>query len=123
MIYYEIPPDVARIEFDGSHRKLVADKDIMLGEVIVTLPLISQSEPDRYSVEASPGIHIDCSNSLAGACNHSCNPNASVRHYRLVAWSCIKEGDEITIDYTRTESQIAFPFICKCGYCDGKEIK
>jgi hypothetical protein len=123
MINYEIPPDICEIQFDGLHRKLVALKDIMLGEVIVTLPLTTQCEPDMYSIEASPGVHIDCSQSLAGACNHSCKPNASVRHFRIIAWECIKAGDEITIDYRKTEYKLAVPFMCQCGYCDGKEIK
>lgn len=114
MINYEIPPDIAHIEFSSMERKLVASKDIMMGETIVTLPLHTVPGPDKYSVEASPGVHVDCSNSLAGACNHACDPNAAIRHYRIVAWRCIKEGEEITINYNRTEYKMAVPFNCSC---------
>lgn len=33
--------------------------------------------------------------------NHSPNPNASVKKGRIIAWSCIKKGDHITIDWRR----------------------
>lgn len=123
MINDEIPPDTAEIIFEGFHRKLVASRDISLGEVIVTLPLATQPEPDKYSIEASSGVHVDCSKSLAGACNHSCKPNAAVRHFRIIAWECIKAGEEITIDYRKTEHKLAVPFLCRCGHCDKREIK
>lgn len=102
---------------------LFASRDIALGETIVTLPLTTQSEPDKYSIEASPGVHVSCENSLAGAINHSCIPNAAVKHFRIIAWACIKENEEIKINYKRTEHKLAVPFICRCGHCNGKEIK
>lgn len=113
-INYEIPDDISHIESDVDYRKLVASRDILQGETIVTLPLKTLPGPDKYSVEASPGIHIDCTESLAGAINHSCSPNAAVRHFRIVAWNCISQGDEITIDYRRTEYDMAVPFKCVC---------
>jgi hypothetical protein len=113
-INYEIPEDISHIESDVDYRKLVASRDILQGETIVTLPLKTLPGPDKYSVEASPGIHIDCTESLAGAINHACSPNAAVRHFRIVAWNCISQGDEITIDYMRTEYDMAVPFKCFC---------
>lgn len=111
---YEIPEDIAHVESDVGYRKLVASRDIIQGETIVTLSLSTLPKPDKYSVEAAPGIHVDCTNSLAGAINHACVPNAAVRHFRIVAWSCIPQGDEITIDYLRTEYDMAVPFKCTC---------
>lgn len=104
----------AHIECVDGFRKLVASRDISMGHEILVLPLKSLDKPDRLSVEASPGIHIDCTDSLAGAINHSCKPNAAVRHFRVVAWECIKQGDEICIDYNRTEYDMAVPFKCNC---------
>ena len=106
--------DIARIETEGVYRRLVANVDISLGRTIVLLPQIALEAPDRLSVEATPGVHIDCTNSLAGAINHSCDPNAAVRHFRIIAWRCIKAGEEITIDYNRTEYKMANPFKCNC---------
>lgn len=105
-----------------SQRDLVATDDFRQGEVILALPSESQPLPDKYSIEIAPGIHADCSQSLAGAINHSCDPNAVVRNGRIVAWACIKAGDSITIDYKRTESKLAEPFDCDCRskYCSGR---
>lgn len=105
----------AYILFDGTHRSLKATKRIRQGEVIVPLPQISLSEPDQYSLEIHPGVHVDCSQSMAGAINHSCAPNAYVKDTRIVAWTCIFPGDEITLDYKITEQKLAVPFDCKCG--------
>lgn len=96
-------------------RSLVAFDDIRQGETILELPKMAQSNPDIYSIEIAPGVHLDCSEHYIGATNHSCDPNAAIRGNRLVAWSCIAAGDEICIDYKRTESKLAAPFDCKCG--------
>jgi len=104
-----------QVRVDEGFRSLYAARDFRQGETIIGLPTITQPEPDMYSIEAWPGIHIDCSRSDAGATNHSCEPNAAVRGGALVAWSCIKAGEEITIDYKRTESKLAAPFDCNCG--------
>ena len=80
----------------------------------MTLPLIALDSPDKYSIEATPGLHIDCRGSLAGAINHSCKPNAAVRLFRVVAFQCIQENEEITINYLKTEHDMAAPFRCNC---------
>jgi hypothetical protein len=112
----------AYIFFDGFHRTLKATRRIRQGETVVILPESPISMPDRYSLEIYPGIHIDCSQSMAGAINHSCSPNAFVKDSRIVAWTCILPGDEITLDYKITEQKLASPFECKCGYygCRGR---
>src|ERR1700746_3765694 len=105
----------AYIWFDGLYRSLKATRRIRQGETIVNLPQNSMSEADQYSLEIYPGIHVDCSQSMAGATNHSCDPNAFVKENRIVAWKCIMPGDEITIDYKATEQKLAVPFECNCG--------
>lgn len=110
------------IYIENGYQSLRASKDFRQGEHIVNLPTILIEKPDKYSVEISPGVHVDCSDSPAGAINHSCDPNSAVRKGAIVAWNCIKAGDEITIDYKRTEQRLASPFDCNCGYknCRGR---
>jgi hypothetical protein len=112
----------AYIFFDGFQRSLKASRRIRQGETIVVLPQSSIPGPDQYSLEIYPGIHVDCSDSKAGAINHSCDPNAFVKENRVVAWKCILPGDEITLDYKATEQNLAVPFECACGYkgCRGR---
>lgn len=103
------------LRIEREYRSLYALKDFRQGEQILLLPMATQELPDKYSIEAPPGIHLDCSFSLVGAINHSCLPNSAVRNGSVVAWRCIKVGEELTIDYKRTESRLAEPFNCKCS--------
>lgn len=107
---------------ETGERGLYAFRDFRQGETIVKLPSVAMQEPDMFSIQAWPGLHIDCQNSPAGAINHSCEPNAAVRKGAIIAWSCIKAGDEITIDYRKTETKIAAPFNCSCSskFCVGR---
>lgn len=103
------------IEFSDVGRDLIARDRFYQGDTILTLPLAPQPNPDRYSIEVIPGVHINCSDDYSGAINHSCNPNAAVRNRKIVAWTCIQPGDSITIDYKKTEQKLAEPFDCRCG--------
>lgn len=105
---------------ETGERSLIATDKIRQGETIFNLPEKGQYERDMYSIEITPWMHFDCSDSPAGAINHSCNPNAVVKDTRILAWSCIELGDEITIDYRKTETSLSNPFEC---YCCGKEMK
>lgn len=100
-------------EVDG--RYLVATDHFHQGELIAKLPGIGMSRPDIYSIEVHPGLHVDCAESPVGAMNHSCDPNAAVKDWRIIAWKCIRPGDPITLDYKRTETSLAAPFNCLCG--------
>lgn len=95
-------------------RSLIATERIRQGETIVELPTKTVPEPDMYSLEVVPGIHLDCYAHPIGATNHSCKANAAVKDFKLVAWECIKEGDEITIDYRKTETHLSNSFVCRC---------
>lgn len=109
---------------ENGQRGLFATEHIYQGAVITDLPHnLYLFSPDRYSIQVLPGIHIDCSQHAIGSTNHSCKPNAMIRNYRLVAWSCIKQDEEITIDYRLTETNLAAPFNCNCGNCDGGRIE
>lgn len=58
----------------------------------------------------------------AATINHSCEPNVAIRNGRIVAWACIKSGDEITLDYQRTDKAKFEPFDCNRGakQCRGR---
>lgn len=47
--------------------------------------------------------------------NHSCDANAHFEGLWLCASHDIKEGEEITIDYSETEQPISNSFVCMCG--------
>lgn len=103
-------------------RALYATGDFRQGETILNLPTDTMAGPDMFSIEVLPGIHLDCTRHPIGATNHSCNPNAAIRGMNLIAWNCIKAGEQITIDYKRTEQKLAAPFDCFCGtkFCKGR---
>lgn len=48
--------------------------------------------------------------------NHSCNPNTGIKgKVSVVALRKIKEGDEITIDYSTIEGDPRWEMSCRCG--------
>lgn len=102
---------------DKSHRGLFATEKISQGQTVCNLPSNTVDRPDKYSIQVYPGIHIDCESSPAGVINHSCDPNAVVWKWQIVAWKCLEPGDEITINYSITEDEISSPFKCECGHC------
>lgn len=113
----------AYIFFTGSERILKSTRRIRQGETIVHLKGPPLTRPDKYSIQIAHGVHIDCQYSLAGYINHSCKPNAAVRGTRIVAWECIPAGEQITIDYRKTERfPLAEPFACACGHCNGETL-
>jgi uncharacterized protein len=53
----------------------------------------------------SPGWYI----------NHSCNPNAGIKDsIKIVAMKNIKRGEEVTIDYSTSESEKGWYLKCHC---------
>ncbi len=46
--------------------------------------------------------------------NHSCNPNAGMRGLTIMSIKDIKEGDEITIDYSTQEGDTRWEMKCSC---------
>lgn len=104
---------VVEVKKTPEGRGLFAARRIRQGETIMFLPDRVQDERDMYSIEVFPGVHVDCSDSVVGALNHACKANAAVRDNRIVAWACIQEGEEITINYRMTETHLSNPFTCK----------
>jgi D-alanine-D-alanine ligase len=47
--------------------------------------------------------------------NHSCDPNTTYEGLNLIALRPIRQGDEITLDYTTYLNEAMEPFECHCG--------
>jgi uncharacterized protein len=48
--------------------------------------------------------------------NHSCNPNSGIRNsVEMVAMRDIIKGEEVTFDYSTSESEDGWYLICHCG--------
>ncbi len=89
--------------------------------------------PSRHSIQVEESRHVDLpvAEGLAadpdrypwGYMNHSCNPNAAFVGLRLIAIASIRQWHEITFDYNTTEYEMAAPFACECGRCEGNMIR
>jgi len=99
---------------DNGFKSVIATEKIKLGETIVSLPQKFKGTRDRYSIQVSHNLHVDCSDHIIGSINHNCDPSASVKHMRIIAWKCIEPGEEVTIDYRKTESHLSEYFKCSC---------
>lgn len=71
------------------------------------------SNPDWVGVEKDQWIDPDKPYKFI---NHSCNPNVGIKgKVRTVALRTIKEGDELTIDYSTIEGDPLWEMKCLCG--------
>ena len=123
---------------------VAAGEDIMKGEVIQRIkgqPKFltiknkedSLSNPNWIGVGKNKWIYPDYPNQYL---NHSCNPNAGIRgkiiikdsdrsvkgEYEIVALKNIKEGEEITIDYSIIEGDDLWEMECTCGEKNCRKI-
>ncbi|MDO8656516.1 MAG: SET domain-containing protein [Nanoarchaeota archaeon] len=127
------------IEGDG----VSAEEDIKKGETIqeihgearfltVRNKKESLSYPNWIGVGKDKWINPSYPNQYL---NHSCNPNAGIKgaitisqdksvkgKYVIVALKPIKEGEEITIDYSIIEGDDLWEMKCKCGEKNCRKI-
>ncbi len=92
-----------------------------------------RNAPCRYSIQVGRNTHMAPPANVVGSngvdiyawryLNHSCRPNARVANRMVVAAEPIAKGEEIRFDYNTTEYEMASPFHCCCGHCDGAEIR
>lgn len=54
--------------------------------------------------------------------NHSCNPTAGMRGVTLIAIRDIKEGEEITADYSTFEGDHRWEMLCSCGHANCRGV-
>lgn len=96
-----------------DHKGVFAEKAFANGQKIAYFEGYHIDEETRYSVTFA-GEHIEPTGILKYL-NHSCSPNAIFQDRWLIALRAIEPKEEITIDYTMTESRISNHFQCLCG--------
>jgi uncharacterized protein len=80
----------------------------------------SISYPDWIGVGKNRWIDPDYPNKYL---NHSCNPNTGIKgKVTMVALEDIKEGEEITIDYSIIEGDDMWEMECQCGEKNCRKI-
>ena|SRR3989344_8225003 len=72
--------------------------------------------PTQHSIEVGEGEHIT-DKDVGCYLNHSCEPNTEIerREREVRARRDIAQGEELTFDYNANETEMAYPFECKCG--------
>lgn len=112
---------------------VLALRPIQAGEAIMTIEGELRATPCRYSVQVDRDLHIAPPAGMGSSdrhdlylwrfLNHSCKPNAAMAQRVLTAVRPIMPGEQISFDYNTTEYEMASPFRCHCGQCDGVEIR
>lgn len=111
-------------------RGLVAGEDIPKGKIITRIkgPVkfkINKSKRDALShpdwVGVNKNIWIDPLKPHKFL-NHSCNPTAGMRGVTLMSLRDIKEGEEITVDYSTIEGDQRWEMVCSCGEKNCRKI-
>jgi SET domain-containing protein len=127
---------------DGSG--VAAGEDIKKGEIIqyikgeakfltIKNKEDSLSNPNWIGIAKNKWIYPDHPNQYL---NHSCNPNSGIRgritikdsdksakgNYEIVAFRDIKEGEEITVDYSTIEGDDLWEMKCICGEKNCRKI-
>ena len=101
-----------------------ATRDFKKGETIFkwdTLNTLSEEEvklKDKRYITFSQGKYIVMQEPEKFV-NHSCDPNTEVKNFSDVAIKDIKEGEEITSDYS---DGLLVEFECHCGSEECKKI-
>ena len=101
-----------------AHQKVAgkgvfASRPILVGQKIEYFEGYEVDHLTRYSLTCD-GILIEPTESLRFL-NHSCAPNAFFVERWLETLGAIDAGEEITIDYLATESEVTVGFKCECG--------
>ncbi|MEA2701614.1 MAG: uncharacterized protein QOE22_323 [Candidatus Parcubacteria bacterium] len=80
----------------------------------------SASNPNWIGIGRNRWIDPDHPNQYL---NHSCSPNSGIKgKVTMIALRDIKEGEEITIDYSITESDNLWEMECTCGEANCRKL-
>jgi hypothetical protein len=117
----------------AGHYRVIALEAIAAGSDLLELHGLFVDVPSRYSVQVAEGLHVAPPEGLRPEdvpdrylwrfLNHGCEPNAAFVGRRLVALRDIAAWEELSFDYETTEYEIAEPFRCRCGKCEGREVR
>lgn len=102
-----------------------ATKDIKKGDIVCDLPKtvvrrIIHNEKESYNfinwIEVAKNTWVNPGRTALRHLNHSCDPNAVITSTRkLVAMRPIRAGEEITFDYSLTDTDTFWHVACTCG--------
>ncbi len=97
-----------------------ACKKIGTGQKIGYFEGVKVRHKTRHSLSTN-GQYIEPTGPLRYL-NHSCSPNARFQERWVVTLKDIPKGEEVTVDYVKTEKGVSNHFVCKCGSkkCSGK---
>lgn len=119
--------------FVHGELRLLATHAFAAGEPIAPLQGDLVETRTRYSIELDRDCHLSAPAEVPFEglmahyywrfLNHSCRPNTMVRGRELVAAAPIVAFEELCFDYDTTEWELAEPFVCRCGVCDGREVR
>ena len=113
-----------------SGRGLISGEDIPKGKIITRIkgPLkfkVNKNKQDALShpdwVGVKKDIWIDPLRPHKFL-NHSCSPTAGVRGVTIISMRDIKEGEEITVDYSTIEGDPRWEMPCSCGEKNCRKI-
>jgi len=82
------------------------------GDTVLSLTGEVSPNPTRTSIKVAEKEHIE--DSVGNFINHNCNPSCKIDGIKVIALKNIKNGEEITFDYSKNEDKLANPFICSC---------
>ena len=110
-------PDVrADTLADGQGRGVFAVRTFESGEFIGYFEGRISKTRTRMTLQFGRDLHVEAREDGAlRFLNHACHPKAVFRGRDLYAARDIAEGEEIRIDYTCHEFELACPFDCHCG--------
>ncbi|MEO5837892.1 MAG: SET domain-containing protein-lysine N-methyltransferase [Acidimicrobiales bacterium] len=119
--------------FAHGELRLLAARAFDAGEAIDYLQGDLCDERTRHSVEVGWARHLRAPADCAFEdhlerywwrfVNHSCNPNTIVCGRELRAAVPIQPYEELCFDYETSEWELAEPFQCRCGSCDGRIVR
>lgn len=107
------------IQDQDGFKKVIAAKFYDKGEKIIEITGKEISEPNRYSVQLAPNLHIDVAEPIMYI-NHHCNGNIEIKDRYFIALKSISKGEEITFNYNLSEDVLAEAF--ECNIC-GQKVK
>lgn len=95
---------------------LFAVEPIAAGACVLELPAEFDERAGRHTIQVDDRRHQSYTGEMDDFMNHSCRPTAvlDADNLRILAIRPITAGEEITLNYTASEWDMAEPFVCRC---------
>lgn len=93
-----------------------ATQPLAAGDWAIELAPVFDDRPGRHTIQVDAHRHQAFTDELDDFINHSCEPSVSLDAWNLqvVARRPIAVGEEITLNYSASEWDMAEPFVCTC---------